>query len=84
MYAFFIGRKNWQVIDTVSGVESSAMLYGLAETAKANNLKPYEYFRYLLEEIPKHIDNHNLEFIEKLLPWSETLPELCRKIKQNI
>ena len=78
---FTIGRKNWQVIDTVSGAESSAMLYGLAETAKANNLKPYEYFRYLLEEIPKHMDDHNLKFIEELLPWSETLPELCRKSK---
>ena len=61
---FIIGRKNWQVIDTVSGAESSAMLYGLAETAKANNLKTYEYFSYLLEEIPKHMDDYNLEFIE--------------------
>lgn len=78
---FTIGRKNWQVIDTPSGAESSAMLYGLAETAKVNNLKPYEYFRYLLEEIPKHMNDHNLEFIEELLPWSEKLPDLCRKSK---
>ena len=26
----------------------------IAETAKANQLKPYEYFRYLLEELSKH------------------------------
>ncbi len=78
---FIVGRKNCQVIDTVSGAESSVMLYGLAETEKANNLKPYECFRHLLEEIPKHMDDHNLEFIEELIPWSESLPELCRKSK---
>lgn len=27
------------------------MLYSLAETAKANNLKPYEYFSYLLTQL---------------------------------
>lgn len=78
---FTIGRKNWQVIDTVSGAESSAMLYGLAETAKVNNLKPYAYFRYLLEELPKHMDEHNLDFLERLMPWSNELPEECRKVE---
>jgi hypothetical protein len=45
------------VIDTISGAKASAIWYSLAETAKANNLKPYEYFKYLLEEIPKHLQN---------------------------
>ena len=26
-----------------------------ADTAKANNLKPYDYFEYLLSEIPEHM-----------------------------
>ncbi len=76
---FTIGRKNWVMIDTIHGAESSAMLYSLAETAKANNLKPYEYFKYLLEEIPAHMDEKDTAFIDKLMPWSESLPELCRK-----
>ena len=41
---FCIGKKNWQVIDTINGAKTSAMIYSIAETAKANNLKPYEYF----------------------------------------
>lgn len=48
---FCIGKKNWQVIDTIRGAESSDIIYSIAETAKANNLKPYEYFEYLLTEL---------------------------------
>ena len=44
---FCIGKKNWGIIDMVAGAKSSAIIYGIAETAKANNLKPYDYFEYL-------------------------------------
>lgn len=32
---FCIGKKNWVMIDTIAGTESSAIIYSLAETAKA-------------------------------------------------
>ena len=67
------------MIDTIAGAESSAIIYSLAVTAKANNLKPYDYFKYLLTEIPKHLDDKNDDFCESLLPWSENLPADCRK-----
>ncbi len=76
---FCLGKKNWQVIDTVSGAKASAVWYSIAETAKANDLKPYEYFKYLLEEIPKHGEFEDDSFLEDLLPWSENLPESCSK-----
>ena len=72
---FCIGKKNWQMIDTINGAHSSAIIYSIAETAKANSLKPYDYFVYLLEEIPKHMDQKDRTFLEDLLPWSEKLPE---------
>lgn len=78
---FCIGKKNWQVIDTISGAKSSAIIYSIAETAKANNLKPYEYFEYLLSVIPEHMDDTANNFLEDLLPWSEKLPEYIRKPK---
>ena len=76
---FCIGKKNWQMIDTINGAHSSAIIYSIAETAKANNLKPYDYFVYLLEEIPKHMDKEDRSFLEALLPWSQKLPEGIRK-----
>ena len=80
---FCLGKKNWQIIDTVSGARASAIWYSLAETAKANNLKPYEYFKYLLEEIPKHGEFEDESYLEDLLPWSESIPEYCRKPDEN-
>ena len=76
---FCIGKKNWQMIDTINGAHSSAIIYSIAETAKANNLKPYDYFVYLLEEIPKHMEQKDRPFLEDLLPWSKKLPEGIRK-----
>jgi transposase len=76
---FCIGKKNWEVIDTINGATSSAIIYSIAETAKANNLKPYEYFEFLLTEIPKHMDDTDRSFLDDLLPWSSELPESIRK-----
>ena len=77
---FCIGKKNWQMIDTINGAKSSAIIYSIAETAKANHLKPYEYFEYLLTEIPKHLDDTDRSFLDDLVPWSEKLPESIREI----
>ena len=76
---FCVGKKNWQMIDTINGAKTSAMIYSIAETAKANNLKPYDYFEHLLEEIPKHMEDTDRNFLENLLPWSDKLPEHIRK-----
>ena len=76
---FCIGKKNWVMIDTIAGAKSSAIIYSIAETAKANNLKPYDYFEYLLTEIPKHLDDTGRSFLDDLLPWSPGLPANCRK-----
>ncbi len=80
---FCIGKKNWVMIDTIAGAKSSAIIYSIAETAKANNLKPYDYFEYLLTEIPKHLDDTDRSFLDDLLPWSPSLPENCRKPGKN-
>jgi len=76
---FCIGKKNWQMIDTIHGAKSSAIIYSIVETAKANNLKPFDYVQYLLEEIPKHMNDKDCSFLEDLLPWSEKLPAGIRK-----
>lgn len=76
---FCIGKKNWVMNDTVVGAKSSAIIYSIAETAKANNLKPYDYFEYLLNEIPKHLDDTDRSFLYDLLPWSPNLPANCQK-----
>lgn len=67
---FVVGRKNWLFSATVPGAKASANLYGLIETAKANNLEPYNYLRYIFKELP---GAQTVEKIEKLLPWNVKL-----------
>ena len=67
------------MIDTIHGPHSSAIIYSIAETERVNNLKLYDYFMYLFEEIPKHMEQKDRTFLEDLLPWSKKLPEGIRK-----
>ena len=52
-------------------------------TAKANDLKPYEYFEHLLTEISKHIEDTDRSFLDDLLPWSEKLPKEIKKTNKR-
>ena len=73
---FVIGRKNWLFTNTPAGAESSAIIYSIIETAKENNLIPFEYLKYLFEKLP-NMDIANMEELDKLLPWSKELPSTC-------
>ncbi len=80
--SFCVGKRSWHIVDSVRGASSSALLYSIAETAKANQLKPYEYFAYLLTELKEYPRNDVPKAVlEKLMPWSEELPDFCRKTK---
>lgn len=80
----YISLENWEMIDTINEATSSAIIYSIAETAKANNLKPFDYFEYLLTEIPKHAEDKNTDFLTEFLPWSKSLLEHIRKSKKAV
>lgn len=67
------------MIDASNGTKTSAMIYSIAETAKANNLKPYEYFEYLLEEIPKHMKDTDGSFLDRLLQGQQNYRNISEK-----
>ncbi len=74
---FVIGRKNWLFANTPRGARASAIIYSIIETAKENKLNPFYYLRYLFEKLP-NIDTKDPEALDKLLPWSSTVPIVCR------
>lgn len=76
--SFCLHKHTWKLIDTINGAESSALIYSIVETAKANNLNPFRYMEYLLTEMMEHEEETDYGFIDKLLPWSDELPEICR------
>ncbi len=76
---FCVGRANWHIIDSINGAQASAAIYSIVETAKANQLKPYEYLKFLLEEVSKNQNESDHSFLDSLLPWSDTIPAICKK-----
>ena len=74
---FTLGRKNFVIIESDKGAKASAVLYSLVETAKANQLNTYKYFELLLTEIPKHMEDKNLRFLDDLMPWSKRVQKEC-------
>lgn len=74
---FVIGRKNWLFANTQKGASASATIYSVVETAKENGLNPFEYLKFLFEELP-NMDIKEEDALDKLLPWSTTLPDVCK------
>ena len=64
---FAVGRRRWLFCDTPSGANASAIHYSLIETAKANGLEPFEYYKAIL---PKLAYAKTVEDWEALLPWN--------------
>lgn len=64
---FALGRKNWLIAGSPRGAHASALFYSLIATAVANGWNPFDYLRYLFENIRtcKTDDNY-----AKLLPFN--------------
>ena len=80
---FATGRRAWLFADTPKGAMASAIVYTIVETAKANNLNVYRYLEFLLENMPNTDFYNQPKLLEDYLPWSPTLPGLCRSTEPH-
>ncbi len=64
---FVLGRKNWLFSGNPKGADSSCGMYSLIETAKQNNLNPYDYLHYVFSKVP--LINNEQEW-DAILPWN--------------
>ena len=55
--------------DTTKGAESSAIVYSVVETAKANGIDPYNYLLYVLSVLPYYGKSLSHELLEAQMPW---------------
>ena len=76
---FAVGRKNWLFCDTTKGADSSAIVYSLVETAKANGIEPYKYLLYALTMMPYVGKTASYETLEALMPWGEDAQQQCNQ-----
>ncbi|MEG1829205.1 MAG: transposase domain-containing protein, partial [Cellulosilyticaceae bacterium] len=63
------------------GAKASAITYSLIETAKENNLNPFEYLKYIFEQLPNVNFKENPEMLQNYMPWAD-LPEQCYSKKK--
>ncbi|NCC24575.1 MAG: IS66 family transposase [Deltaproteobacteria bacterium] len=58
-----LGRKNWLFCGGPKGAEASAAFFSLIETAKANNIQPQAYLKFLFERLPLAASENDLREI---------------------
>ena len=72
--SFCVGKHSWHITASSRCAATSGILYSIAETTKANGLKPYEYFKFLLENLLRYEDELTDERLRSIMPWSDRLP----------
>ena len=65
---FAIGRRNWLFSSSVNGAKASAIYFSLIETAKKNDLEPFDYLSKMLEKLPLA---ETVDDFERLLPLKD-------------
>jgi len=81
--SYVMGRKNFLFHDTVKGAKASAIVYTLAETAKANGLNIRLYLETVMTKMLDY-KNEPDSILEELMPWSEAMQKSCGLNKGTI
>ena len=61
-----LGRKSWLFAGSDRGGERAAVMYTLIQTARLNGVDPQAW----LADVLARINDHNIQRLEQLLPWS--------------
>jgi transposase len=80
---FTVGRRNWLFSGSPEGAKASAAVYSIVETAKANNINPYEYLRYIFKFLPGIRFLEEPEILEEFLPWNPEVKAFCNKAEKK-
>ena len=75
---FVVGRKNWLFCDTPRGARTSAVIYSMVETAKANGLNPGKYLEYILGGLSNEEYPGRKETMEQYMPWNPEVQAHCK------
>lgn len=81
---FTVGRKNWLFSDTPRGADSSAIIYTLVETAKANGIEPYAYLLRVLSLLPYLGKAPANAELDELLPWHPRMQNSLHRTDNKI
>ncbi|MCD8316952.1 MAG: IS66 family transposase, partial [Eggerthellaceae bacterium] len=74
---FAIGRSNFLFSNTPAGASTSAALYSILISAKLSGLRPFEFFTWLLTEMPNTPHLEDPDVMDRFMPWSPEIPDNC-------
>ena len=74
---FVMSCKNFLFCSTSKDADISALCFSMIVTAKRNGRDSFRYLLFLLQELPKLSDESAREQLERLFPWSDTIPADC-------
>ena len=77
-----IARKNFLFCNTPRGAKACAVIFSIVESAKEAGLNPMAYLTHIFKIMP-NLDEINDEALQKIVPWSEDLPDFCRVPKRS-
>ena len=82
-HSYSIGRANWLFADTIGGAKVNAMVYSIAEAARANHADVRCYLQYLFDEMPKHLVAEDKSYLPDMVPWSDAYKEYEKNKQQS-
>ena len=53
-------------------------MYTVVATARVNKANVYYYLKYILEQMPRHMEGSDTSFLETMVPWSIEYKEFER------
>ena len=68
----------------MQGARATFIAASLGESAQMNGADPYYYYKYILEEMPKHRLDEDDSYLDDMLPWSEKCLAYEKSEKQRI
>ena len=82
--AVSINHKSVIIREVPGFFDSNTLLFSAyVETAKANDLRVYDYLEFLLSELAEHAEDTNREFLQDLLLWSPVVQDKCKNRKKT-
>ena len=73
-----MGSKLCLFCESINGSKSSAIIYSIVKTARANGLNVYKYLEFLITELSKRKREDSLDHIDDLLPWAKIPQKECK------
>jgi len=74
---FVQGRKAWLFCDTPKGADSSAIVYSIVETAKANGLDPLHIPETPVDRAALSGKNPASDKLDLFMPWTAAIRKNC-------